>query len=423
MSDLLTVTESARQSGPKKRGIPAMSNADIRGRFVWHELMTTDTAAAGAFYSKVLPWKSQPSGMPGYTLWHVGKTQAAGLMSLPEHSAADAQPQWLLYIGTPSVDTAAEDVQRLGGKVLKAAADIPNVGRFAIVSDPQGATFALFTPASGSGDGAAQPGGPGDFAWHELSTTDLNGAVSFYTELFGWEKGPGHDMGGEMGVYQILVRGGKQVGGIYKAPGAATPPSWLSYTQVADVSKAAAIAKNAGARILNGPHQVPGGSWIAQIMDPQGGTFAVHEPARAAAADHPAADKPSQAAKPAKPAQAAKPAQVAKATPAPKSAPPPKPVAAATKPAAPAAKSAKKTAKKAAKTAAAKPSKGKAKGKAAAGAKSKSSAKKGPKKAASKGKAAKRGAAGSKRGKSAARKPGKAKAKAKAKAKGKGKRR
>ena len=69
-----------------------MSNADFRGRFVWHELMTTDLAAAGDFYSKVVPWKTEPSGMPGYTLWVSGKTQAGGLMELPEPDSSSAPP-------------------------------------------------------------------------------------------------------------------------------------------------------------------------------------------------------------------------------------------------------------------------------------------------------------------------------------------
>ena len=58
-----------------------MSNAEIRGRFVWHELMTTDTDAASDFYSHVVPWKAQDSGMPSYKLWMSGKYQAGGLMA------------------------------------------------------------------------------------------------------------------------------------------------------------------------------------------------------------------------------------------------------------------------------------------------------------------------------------------------------
>jgi predicted enzyme related to lactoylglutathione lyase len=288
-----------------------MSNADIRGRFIWHELMTTDPDAAGNFYSTVVPWKTQPSGMPSYTLWMSGKTRAGGLMALPQGESNGTPPHWIIYIGTPDVDATVEAAQKLGGKVLKAASDIPNVGRFAVLSDPQGAAFAAFTPAPGSSDGVSAGGGIGDFTWHELATTDLGSALQFYSELFGWSKGPSHDMGA-MGPYQLVAHGGQEVGGIYKARDASVPPSWLSYVRVADAGKAANAAKTAGGRVLNGPMEVPGGSWIVMMLDPQGGAFAVVEapkamskaPAKAAKA--PAAAKPAPVARsaPAKPAPA-----------------------------------------------------------------------------------------------------------------------
>jgi predicted enzyme related to lactoylglutathione lyase len=256
-----------------------MSNAEIRGRFVWHELMTTDPQAAGAFYAKVLSWKTQPSGMPGYTLWVSGKAQAAGLMAQPQSAGqSGAPPSWLLYIGTPDVDGTVAAAERLGGKVLKAPADIPNVGRFAVLADPQGAAFALFTPTAMPEDAASAS----DFSWHELATTDQEGAIAFYSELFGWGRGPTHDMG-SMGTYQLIEHGGAQVGGVYKAMDAAKPPHWLTYMRVASVDAAAAAAKAAGGRVTQGPMEVPGGSRVAQILDPQGGAFAVHEPARQSA--------------------------------------------------------------------------------------------------------------------------------------------
>ncbi|HEX8756646.1 MAG TPA: VOC family protein [Steroidobacteraceae bacterium] len=269
-----------------------MSNAEIRGRFVWHELMTTDPQAAGAFYSKVLSWKTQPSGMPDYTLWVSGKAQAAGLMAQPQSaSQSGAPPSWLVYIGTPDVDGTVADAERLGGKVLKAPADIPNVGRFAVLADPQGAAFALFTPGAMPEDAAPAS----DFSWHELATSDQEGAIAFYSELFGWGRGPAHDMG-SMGSYQLIEHGGAQIGGIYKGMDASKPPQWLTYIRVASVDKAAAAAKAAGGRVTQGPMEVPGGSRVAQILDPQGGAFAVHEPARQpAAASAPAqrAEKPA----------------------------------------------------------------------------------------------------------------------------------
>jgi predicted enzyme related to lactoylglutathione lyase len=313
-----------------------MSNAEVLGRFVWHELLTTDTAAAAAFYPKVLPWRTAPSSMPGYTIWMAGQTQIGGLMALPAEAVA-TPPHWLVYVGTPNVDATCSQAQGLGARIVKAPADIPNVGRFAVLSDPQGATFALFTPGAGPPPGA--PPAQGGFSWHELATTDVAAALRFYGQLFGWTKGPGHDMGA-LGVYQIFQHGGDQVGGIVNVQGPSTAPSWLSYVNVADANRAVVAAKAGGGRLLHGPMEVPGGSWIAMMMDPQGGAFAVQEAPRAASQKPAAAPKPVAAAKPpAAPKPAAAPATPAAAKPA--LAKPAAATPAAAKPATPAATVAK----------------------------------------------------------------------------------
>jgi predicted enzyme related to lactoylglutathione lyase len=375
------------------RGKRTMSNADIRGRFVWHELMTTDTDAAAAFYSKVVPWKTQDSGMPSYTLWMAGKTQVGGLTGLPSDGAAGTPPHWIVYVATPDVDATVAAAERLGGKVLKGATDIPNMGRYAVMSDPQGATFAVYSPPGAPPDGAGPSGGPGEFTWHELATTDHAAALNFYSELFGWEKGEAHDMGA-MGVYQLINHGGAQVGGIYNLQAPSTPAHWLSYVRVPDCTKATNAAKAAGGRVLNGPMEVPGGSWITMMMDPQGGAFAVVEPPKTAAQKAAAAKKSPAKAKGTAKADATAPAaaEAPAATPA------------AAKPAAkPAArKTAGKAAKKGKKPAAKKSAAKKTTAKKAAS--KKSAGKKAAKKAAKKRPAAKSTSA--KRGKSAAKKSG-----------------
>lgn len=264
-----------------------MSNADIRGRFVWHELMTTDPEAASTFYSRVVPWKAQPSAaLPSYTLWMAGKMGVGGLMAADDAGEA---PCWLVYIGTPDVDATLEEAERLGASVVKPAADVPQVGRFAVLKDPQGALFALFTPApSSAGSGPAS--GPGTFSWHELATSEPERATSFYAQLFGWEKGEAHDLG-EMGTYQILEHEGKRIGGIHRTR-PSTAPRWLSYIEVADAARAATEVKAAGGRVVNGPVEVPDGSRVVMLVDPQGAAIAVHEPVEKAKPARKVARKP-----------------------------------------------------------------------------------------------------------------------------------
>src|SRR5262245_45604355 len=201
---------------------------NIRGRFLWHELMTTDPKAASAFYRKVVGWKTEgwPAD-PSYSMFVAPSGAVAGYMLLPEEvSATGAPPNWLTYIGTPDVDRTASHAEELGGEILKEPEDIPNVGRFAVLSDPQQAVFAVFTPSM-EGKPRDTPE-MGEFSWHELATTDPAGAIEFYRTLFAWEKTKAMEMGPELGTYQEFGIGGITMGGIYrKMPGTAAPPNWL----------------------------------------------------------------------------------------------------------------------------------------------------------------------------------------------------
>ena len=248
----------------------------LRGRFVWHELMTSDTAAAIAFYTKVVGWKIEAwAEMPDYKMWVGARGPVGGLMTIPEEAKLmGAPPSWLAYIGTPSADATAEQAVRLGGKILKPAMDIPSVGRFVVLADPQGAVFAAFTPTTPMPTDITPQ--LGEFSWHELITTDPDAGFRFYSQLFGWEKTEAMDMGA-MGSYQMYGWPGVSQGGMYrKPPEMAAPPHWMHYTTVPDVKKAAPVIKALGGMVIMGPHEVPGGSWIVIAIDPQGAAFALH---------------------------------------------------------------------------------------------------------------------------------------------------
>ena len=250
----------------------------LLGSFVWCELLTTDTAAAESFYKKVVGWTATPFGPDGsYTVLNNSSgSGVGGVMKLPDQAKQmGAPPHWMMYIGTPDVDGMAMRIVQLGGRVHKQPEEIPTVGRFAVVQDPFGASFAIFTPKPAPGSPAPKKGPIGDFSWFELYTPNPEGAWKFYNTLFGWEKTSAMDMG-EAGVYQMFGRGGGiPNGGIMKPPPGA-PPAWMPYAMVKDAKAAAATAAANGGKIVVGPIEVPGGDWIAQGMDPQGAMFAVH---------------------------------------------------------------------------------------------------------------------------------------------------
>lgn len=258
-----------------------MAGTGNHGRFIWHELMTKDPDAAKRFYGEVVGWSARKfaDSPMDYTIFMSGETPCAGLMAIPDHAAAmGAPPSWLAYVEVDDVDATVARVTELGGSLLGPATNIPDVGYFAVLRDPQGAAFAIMTSAR-----APEPEEdpkPLEFSWHELTTTDIASAIAFYTAVFGWEKKGEFDMG-PAGVYHMFGRDRFTYGGMFqKSPDMPMPPNWLLYASVPGTADAAAErAKAAGANVFLGPMDVPGGDRIAAMLDPQGAAFAVHSKA------------------------------------------------------------------------------------------------------------------------------------------------
>ena len=127
-----------------------MANAsESHGKFCWQELMTSDLTAAGKFYGELFGWqfeKSPNSAHGGYTLIKVNGRPAAGMMPQPPQCKS-MSPAWGLYIAVTSADETAAQARKLGGKVFAGPEDIPDVGRFAVLQDPQGAVFMILQPS------------------------------------------------------------------------------------------------------------------------------------------------------------------------------------------------------------------------------------------------------------------------------------
>ncbi len=254
-----------------------MSN---RGRFVWYELLTNDPEAAKAFYGEVVDWKAEPwnGGSNPYSILTAGETPVGGVMKLsPDFGYMGDRPHWWAHVAVDDVDEAARRVQKLGGRILKPGTDIPKVGRFAIVADPQGALLSVFMS-----QGDPMPGPDlmrrGGVSWHELHTTDRESALRFYAGLFGWQPASTLDLG-TMGKYQMFRHPddpeNAPMGGMFDSAKATNaPPHWLYYVNVDAMDGALARVRDNGGKVLNGPMDVPGGR-AAQCRDPQGAYFAL----------------------------------------------------------------------------------------------------------------------------------------------------
>jgi predicted enzyme related to lactoylglutathione lyase len=254
-----------------------MANAND-GRFVWYEHLTKDPKAAIAFYGDVIGWQTQPFGEGGdYTMWVGSQGPLGGVIGLPEQAAKmGAPPHWMGHVQIENVDASAALVKELGGQIHHGPEDIPTVGRFAVIADRQGAFLSIFQP-SGDLMKLHDASKPGEFCWSELVTSDSAAAFAFYAKLFGWKVIEDMNMG-DMGTYRIFGLGDVRVGGMMTAPkGSKMPAMWGYYTQVSNLDAAIERATKRDAKVINGPMEVPGGARIAQLLDPQGAVFALHQ--------------------------------------------------------------------------------------------------------------------------------------------------
>lgn len=249
----------------------------LQGQPCWYELGTTDLAAAQAFYAAVLGWnaESSPTGTHPYMLFGKNGTRVGGMLPVAG-MVGNPPPHWLSYFVVQSADAAVAAVLAAGGQQYKEPTDVPDLCRFAVVADPQGAAFGVLQPfqqVDPDTGGAYDQRKEGHGHWHELMTTDPKAAQAFYLEVLGWQPSRSFDMG-EMGTYQIVACNGQDIGGIM-ALGEAPKPAWLPYFGTDGASAAIDRIKAAGGTVVHGPMEVPGPDYIAVAIDPQGAHFAV----------------------------------------------------------------------------------------------------------------------------------------------------
>ncbi len=247
--------------------------SDRHGRFAWYELLTTDMAAATNFYSRVVGWEAKTAAATfPYTVFSAGKTEIGGLMELPPDARRmGAMPRWVGYVAVDDIDDTVDRLRHLGGSVFVPPTD-SNIGRVSIVADPQTATFGLVGGLKRGGPPEG-PEKPGQVGWQELFAADGKKAFAFYRELLGWQPAPReNDL---LESYQLIAAGGRTIGGMFTKLPRAPVPFWLYYVEVDDIAIAIARVKEGGGRVVQGPMDLPGGSWIARCIDPQGAMFSL----------------------------------------------------------------------------------------------------------------------------------------------------
>jgi predicted enzyme related to lactoylglutathione lyase len=244
------------------------------GTFSWIDLSTTDQDAAKSFYSGLFGWAADDRPVGDgvvYSMQQIGGKDVAAIAPQPQQQReAGVPPLWNSYITVDSADHTAAKAGELGANVHAPPFDVMDVGRMAVIQDPQGAFFMIWEPKSTIG--AQLVNAPGAFCWNELYTTDIDGAQAFYGGLFGWEFQAFEQ---SPDPYFVIMNQGRGNGGVRDVPEPSVPPNWLVYFAVEDIDAGIAKVGELGGQNMMGPMDI-GIAKIGIEQDPQGAVFALY---------------------------------------------------------------------------------------------------------------------------------------------------
>lgn len=246
------------------------------GEFCWVDLSSKDMSAAKEWYGALFGWTAEDGdtqgGPPYAQLLKDGKV-VAGLGQLSdEMQAQGVPPTWNSYVSVKDAAATQAKVEAAGGKVVAPAMQILEFGSMGFFADPTGAVFAVWQP--GSHFGAQLCNAPGSFCWNELATRDLDGAKTFYEEIFGWDVSP---MDGPSPHPMLMIRNdGRDNGDVIQMneQWEGIPPHWMVYFAVDDIDATVAKAKELGGQVHVPPTEIPPGRFSV-IADAQGAVFSV----------------------------------------------------------------------------------------------------------------------------------------------------
>lgn len=241
------------------------------GRFVWYELMSSDTERSAAFYSALCGWTIAPMEMPK-GVYHVlteGEDGVGGMYAIPEGEAIP--DHWVGYIsGDP--DSVAARTRAFEGQVLVAPQTVPEVGKMTVLRDPQGAAIAAFKGEAGDPP-PKHPVPTHRFCWNHLSSPNVIGSQSYYQMAFGLKGGTSADSD----MVTLSAKDGGDVASIGQAPEGASA-SWLHYIVVADLAASTAKAVELGATVVRANDEYPGVGHATVLTDPTGAAIALFTP-------------------------------------------------------------------------------------------------------------------------------------------------
>ena len=254
----------------------SLSDEPLTGKFVWHDLVTTDLEADKRFYSGLFGWTYEqrrgPNGNP-YTLAKSGDRFVAGMVVEPQPKDGSVISRWLGYLSVPDVSLAVRQNATAGGSAVVERLDISDYVSVAAIIDPQGAVLGLAQSNIGDPDDL-QAGKPGRVVWNELLANDSAAAAQFYKALAGYKVDVQQRDGGE---YTLLIADGVKRAAILDNPMDGVEPLWLTYFGVQDVKAATAKVGGLGGRVLLAPAADIRDGMQALVVDPSGALLALQQ--------------------------------------------------------------------------------------------------------------------------------------------------
>lgn len=247
------------------------------GKMVWADLVTPDLAAAEKFYGGLFGWTFQPvrAGDINYAVAMLDGRPIGGLVEKAIPAGQHQQSAWLTFLAASDVDNVKKVAVSHGAKVLTDIKSYPMRGRQIVLSDPEGAVFALL--ASSTGDTPDYLPATGDWIWSSLHAKDAGAEAAFYQNLLGYDV---FDLPSDDGLEHLILSTDNYARASANdlARGAARRRShWLNFVRVENAAETAAKVTAMGGRVLVEPRVDRHGGMLAVVADPAGAPFGLME--------------------------------------------------------------------------------------------------------------------------------------------------
>ncbi len=236
------------------------SGKHYSGKFIWHDLLTTDARAAGQFYEKLFGWHVEYQ--QGYAIVYNNGKRIAGILTVKPAEGQEQHGIWIPSVSVSDIDAAVSRVKAGGGKIRKGPMDMKLRGRAALIQDPDGVEMVLLTARGG--DPQDTEAAPGDWLWNELWSHDPASSEVFYRSVLGYDTAISKDN------YTVLMSHDTWRAGIRYISDVKQPVSWLPVVRVTDPQAVSSRVEDLGGVVWIAPNEAPSQGNTALISDTTG---------------------------------------------------------------------------------------------------------------------------------------------------------